>query len=100
MSLQVYSPQFVLDIYTYDDSFYTVPFEQFDALQDALNTKKFIRIKDDLLATSSVKKVEKRALQVKVNESEKYDKMMNEPTKISKEMIEQAKQNAQKYKTT
>lgn len=98
MNIQVYKEQYVLDIYTYDDSFYTVPFEQFDNLQEALNTKKFIRVKDDLIATSSVKKVVKRQLTVKTDDSMKYQEMAKEPKAIPKELIEQAKQNAQKYK--
>lgn len=96
MNLQIYKEQYVLDVYTYDDTFYTVPFEQFDNLQEALNTKKFIRIKDDLIATSSIKKVIKRQLTVKAQDSDKYKL---EPKAIPKEMIEQAKQNALKFKT-
>lgn len=100
MNLQVYKPQFVLDIFTYDDSFYTVSFEQFDALQEALNTKKFIRIKDDLIATSSIKKVCKRLLTVKSDDSMKYIEMANEPKTIPKEMILKAKKDAKRFQVS
>ena len=97
MQIQKYKEQYVLDVYTYDDSFYTVPFEHFELLKQSLNKEKFVQINGDLLATSSVKKVIKRQLKTEHKESDKYREMSKKPKTIPKEMILKAKQNALKY---
>jgi len=86
MNIIVYKEQYVLDIFLYDDSFYTVPFENFKVLKKSLNSEKFIQVKDDLVATSSIKKVVKRKLEAKVDGSYKYQNFtQSEP--VSKETL-------------
>ena len=99
MEIQEYKPQYVLDVILYDETFYTVDFNGYESLKAVLNKEKFIELKGDLIATSSVKKVVKRQLTVKTDNSMKYQEMAKEPKVIPKELIEQAKQNAQKYKS-
>jgi hypothetical protein len=88
MELQEYKPQYVLDVILYDDSFYTVDSNGYEALKRTLNKEKFVELKGDLVATSSIKKVVKRALKPSSNPAEYYNNLAKQGKKVSKETLE------------
>jgi len=97
MKIQEYKPQYVLDIYTYDNSFYTLPETHFDKIKEVLNKDKFIELNGDLVACSSVKKVCKRLIKPKVDLNEIYRQESENKKPIPKKLIEKLMKQAKTY---
>lgn len=99
MNIQTYKPVYVVDVLLYDNKYYTLQNTDLERFKEILNKDKFITLKGDLVAVSSIKRVEKRLLTQKENTGEYYSNLAKVETVIPKDMITRAKEHAQSLKS-
>jgi len=99
MNLQKYTPNYTLDVILFDNSFYILENTNINHIKLILTNDKFIELNGHLVATSAIKKVEKRLLKPIINKTKYYKDMASQTNNVSKEAIERAKEHARNLKT-
>jgi len=99
MNLQKYTPNYTLDVILFDNSFYILENTNINHIKLILTNDKFIELNGHLVATSAIKKVEKRLLKPIINKTKYYKDMASQTNNVSKEAIERAKEHAKNLQT-
>ena len=99
MNLEKYTLNYTLDVILFDNSFYILENTNINHIKLILTNDKFIELNGHLVATSAIKKVEKRLLKPIINKTKYYKDMASQTNNVSKEAIERAKEHAKNLQT-
>jgi len=99
MNIQKFEQQYHYEVSLYGGGGFILPENHIEAFRKALNTEKFVTVKDNTYKVSEIRTVMKKPIQQKaIKATEKYSKDFQKVNVIPKHMIEKLRMKAQDSK--